>query len=287
MQPDSLSMATPTRGFSGAYPYETLVRCPAELPTFSANSIRSVRDIAARNGFNCMPSLHQTMNDMSTSFDEVDMPPSAGMSLKLIRISRLKQFATLRGLDGPVEIGKAIGKKPNQTSDLLSGKAPFGEKVALSITEYAGLPIGWLDTLDMEKNISVGPSIGGRVPLISDVQAGMFRNFVDNFHPGDEGKEMIPTSIPVKRHTFALRVVGDSMEPDFRAGMILVVEPDMEPNPGDFVIARNGSEETTFKQLVKDGPDWYLKPLNDRYPIKALGDSTIVGVVRAVEKRFR
>ena len=164
MRSDSLSMATQIAGLSGAYPYEAFVRWPAEVPTFFANSSRSARDIGVRKGFNCMASLHQTMNDMSTPFDEVDMPPSGGMSLKLIRISRLKQFATMRGLDGPVDIGKAIGKKPNQTSDLLSGKAPFGEKVALSITEFAGLPLGWLDTLDAEQNISVGPSIGGRVP---------------------------------------------------------------------------------------------------------------------------
>ena len=215
------------------------------------------------------------------------MSTSLRISLKLIRIFRLRQFATLRGLQGPVEIGKAIGKKPNQTSDLLSGKAPFGEKVALSVTEFAGLPLGWLDTLDMEQNISVGPALGSRVPLISDVQAGMFREYVDNFHFGDGGKEMIPTSVPVQRHTFALRVMGDSMEPDFREGMILIVEPEMEPNPGDFVIAKNDSEVTTFKQLVKDGADWYLKPLNDRYPIKPLGESSIVGVVRVVEKRFR
>jgi SOS-response transcriptional repressor LexA len=99
--------------------------------------------------------------------------------------------------------------------------------------------------------------------------------------------DMVPTSVPVKRHTFALRVTGDSMEPDFRPGMVLIVEPEMEPNPGDYVIAKNAEGETTFKQLVKDGGDWYLKPLNDRYPIKPLGKARVIGVVRAVEHRFR
>ena len=233
-----------------------------------------------------MPLLHQTMNDLSTLFDEGDMARSGRMSLKLIRISRLKQFATLRSLEGPVEIGKAIGKKPNQTSDLLSGKAPFGEKVALSITEFAGLPIGWLDSLDMEGNTSAGPSIGGRVPLISDVQAGMYREFVDNFHPGDGGLELFSTTAPVNKHTFALRVSGDSMEPRFPEGTILIVEPEMEPLPGYFVIAKDVNGGTTFKQLTRDGVDWYLKPLNERYPIKPLGKSTIIGVVRAIEMRL-
>jgi SOS-response transcriptional repressor LexA len=138
-----------------------------------------------------------------------------------------------------------------------------------------------------DSNISAGPNIGGAVPLLSDVQAGNFKDYVDNFHPGDGGVEEIPTSVPVKRHTFALRVSGDSMEPLFSAGMVLIVEPEMDPQPGDFVIAKNSDNGTTFKQLVKDGADWYLKPMNERYPIKPLGKSRVIGVVRAVERRFR
>lgn len=209
------------------------------------------------------------------------------MSLKLVRISRLKEFARTRGLEGPAAIGKAIGKSSAQTSDLLSGRASFGEKVARSIEETADLARDWLDHLDMEQNTSTGPDIRGAVPLLSDVQAGMYKEFVDNGHPGDGGQELIPTSVPVGRHTFALRVSGDSMAPDFLEGSILIVEPELSPQGGDFVIAKNGSDETTFKQLVKDGADWYLKPINSRYPIKPLGDSRIIGVVRAMEKRFR
>jgi len=226
------------------------------------------------------------MNIPSTSNDE-GLPVESGMSDKLVRIHMLRQFAHHRGLTGPTEIGKAIGKPANQTADLLAGRANFGEKVARSIEENAGLPNKWLDSIDMEQNVRPGPEMRGRVPLLSDVQAGMYKEFVDNTQPGDGGSEMIPVSCPVGRHTFALRVVGDSMEPDFTPGMILIVEPDLDPQPGDYVIAKNGSDETTFKQLVKDGADWYLRPCNARYPLKPLGSSAIIGVVRAVEKRFR
>lgn len=53
------------------------------------------------------------------------------------------------------------------------------------------------------------------------------------------------------------------------------------------MIALNTDNETTFKQLVKDGGDLYLKPLNSRYPIKPLGTAKIIGVVREFTKRFR
>jgi len=61
----------------------------------------------------------------------------------------------------------------------------------------------------------------------------------------------------------------------------------MAAEPGDYVIALNQSNETTFKQLVKDGGDLYLKPLNSRYPIKPLNGARIIGVVREFTKRFR
>jgi SOS-response transcriptional repressor LexA len=138
-----------------------------------------------------------------------------------------------------------------------------------------------------DDNVSAGPEVRGTVPLLSAVQAGSYKMHVDNFHPGDDGEERVTSTVPVQRHTFALRVSGDSMEPDFLAGAILIVEPDMEAQPGDYVIAKNEDEETTFKQLVKDDGDWYLKPVNPRYPMKLLGRGKIVGVVRAVERRFR
>lgn len=153
------------------------------------------------------------------------------------------------------------------------------------VARFMGITVAQL--MSENDGIEPGPAIGGRVPLLSDVQAGEFVEYVDNFHPGDGGLELIATSVPVKQHTFALRVVGDSMEPRFEEGMILIVEPEMEAQNRDFVIAKDENGGTTFKQLVKDGSDWYLKPLNERYPIKPLGKSRVIGVVRSVELRFR
>ena len=57
--------------------------------------------------------------------------------------------------------------------------------------------------------------------------------------------------------------------------------------PGDYVIALNEHAQTTFKQLVRDGGEFYLRPLNPRYPIKPLGVARVIGVVREFSKRFR
>lgn len=171
-----------------------------------------------------------------------------------------------------------------EMEDHEGGTAPNRRKQA-SVAHVLGLSVAQL--LAVNENTEVGPEIRGSVPLISAVQAGEYKMHVDNYHPGDGGEERIETTVPVKRHTFALRVSGDSMEPEFTEGAVLIVEPELEAQQGNFVIAKNPDGETTFKQLIRDGGEWYLKPLNERYPLKPLGKSTIVGVVRAVERRFR
>ena len=190
------------------------------------------------------------------------------------------------------ELATAAGKSRAAVTHWLNGDTiEIKADSAAGLQALTGFNAVWISTGKGPKktteNTAPGPTIKGEVPLLSNVQAGMYTEFVDNLHPGEEAYESISTSVPVNRYTFALRVTGDSMEPDFKEGMILIVEPELDPQPGDYVIAKNGSEETTFKQLIKDGGDWYLKPLNSRYPIKPLATSTIIGVVRSVEKRFR
>jgi SOS-response transcriptional repressor LexA len=183
------------------------------------------------------------------------------------------------------EFAERCGVSRGSVQQWETGATAPNRKRAPQVAKVLGITVAELAAGD--SNISAGPNIGGAVPLLSDVQAGNYKEYVDNFHPGDGGAEAVPTSVPVKRHTFALRVSGDSMEPLFMEGMVLIVEPEMDPQPGDYVIAKNADNGTTFKQLVKDGADWYLKPVNERYPIKPLGKNKVIGVVRAVERRFR
>jgi hypothetical protein len=85
------------------------------------------------------------MNRVSTPFDEYLVVHCRDVSHKSVRIERLKKLQADKKLPGLKEFAEFIGKKENQTSDLLLGRASFGEKVARSIEEKAKLPPGWLD----------------------------------------------------------------------------------------------------------------------------------------------
>jgi|GEM_PF-518010 len=122
------------------------------------------------------------------------------------------------------------------------------------------------------------------VPLISWVQAGTWQTLADPNVDSPGANELIATTYKAKAHTYALRVRGDSMEPKFPEGCIIIVEPEEDVLPGKYVIVRQNGDEATFKQLIKDGSTLLLKPLNDRYPIMELRkDAVFCGVVRKME----
>ena len=60
------------------------------------------------------------------------------------------------------------------------------------------------------------------------------------------------------------------MEPDFREGDAVVIDPEVIPLPGDFVVAKNGEEEALFKSIdraaLSRAEVFELVPLNEDYP---------------------
>ncbi len=89
--------------------------------------------------------------------------------------------------------------------------------------------------------------------------------------------------------SFALRVLGDSMAPEFVEGEIIIVEPDGALRDGSFVLAQSAGE-WTLRQLLRAGEGWSLHALNPAYADQKLPDLAAVhGVViqKAVPGRRR
>ena len=124
-----------------------------------------------------------------------------------------------------------------------------------------------------------------KVPVVSWVTAGKRKEVCDAFEPGD-ADEWIDADIRGK-NVFALRVLGDSMEPEFVEGDVVIINPHVEATPGDFVVVKVG-DEATFKQLKKFGQSWVLHPLNPRYPDLEVkkGRFRIIGKVVKKEKKY-
>lgn len=181
-------------------------------------------------------------------------------------------FADILGMSAS-QVSQFAGSKPSRS---------IGNKIAARIEEAFAKPAGWLDwpREDAEVNslsttpfdVNVVPASVGkrRVPLINYVQAGQMTEIGAHF--SGEALEYLLTDLDLSEHAFALEIQGDSMAPEFSPGDRIIVDQEVCPRPGDFVVARNGGEEATFKKyrprgINENGQEVFeLTPLNPDYP---------------------
>ncbi len=78
---------------------------------------------------------------------------------------------------------------------------------------------------------------------------------------------------------FALRVIGQSMAPEFSEGEIIIVEPGGALHDGSYVLAQDNGN-WVFRQLVQRDGSWWLRPVNPAWPEAPLADlGQVHGVV--------
>jgi SOS-response transcriptional repressor LexA len=106
-----------------------------------------------------------------------------------------------------------------------------------------------------------------RIPVLSFDQAGRLANLAAL--PEDvEMKDSVLVDLPHSANAFALRIQGDSMEHVFAEGDVVVIDPDVDVQPGDFVFAVVESEGPTFRRYRDVGMNddgnrvFELDPLN-------------------------
>ncbi|MCD6056157.1 MAG: peptidase S24-like domain protein [Gammaproteobacteria bacterium] len=89
------------------------------------------------------------------------------------------------------------------------------------------------------------------------------------------------TDVQTSEATFAIHVNTDSLNPRFPNSTVLVVEPNLAPEDRDFVVIQTkGMRSATVKQLLLDGQDRYLKPLNPEFQTVMMGEEhVILGII--------
>lgn len=186
------------------------------------------------------------------------------------------------------EAGKHSGMSHAHIIDIENDKfvPAFDKVVRLLKAFHVSMDEFLTETGYMPPNVS--PAKMGKlrkIPVISWVKAGEWQEVCDVFQPGD-AEDWVETDVKGEC-VFALRVSGDSMEPVFLDGEIIIVSPDMDVNPGDYVVVKNGNGEATLKQLKKYGNAYVLHPLNPKYKDMEVkkGEFHIIGPV--VEKKIR
>lgn len=101
------------------------------------------------------------------------------------------------------------------------------------------------------------------VPLVASASAGTAREFLDL----GEDVPRIKTACR-DGNAYALKVEGDSMEPIFKEGDVLVVSPQLQATAGDLVVVKNTEDEAFFKKYVGEKKGKFrFASFNAEYPV--------------------
>ena len=141
-----------------------------------------------------------------------------------------------------------------------------------------------MDELSNVTRVEVQPRYQHSFPVLSSVQAGAWTEACEPYTI-NQITEWHETTERTGSNCFWLRVEGDSMTSptgvSLPEGTLVLVDTDRDHQNGSLVVAKlTDVNEATFKKLVIDAGQKYLKPLNPAYQMMPInGNCRIIGVV--------
>ncbi len=110
-------------------------------------------------------------------------------------------------------------------------------------------------------------AIARRIPLIGLAQAGGDGFFDDGGYPVGGGWDEISVPDVPDPNAYALEISGESMEPVFRDGDVVIVSPGAPVRRGDRVVVRTRQGEVMAKELLRQSARRVeLASLNPAHP---------------------
>ena len=215
-----------------------------------------------------------------------------------------KAFAEKYGFGTPANLGQ-----------YLNGRRPLNVNLSARLAKILGVDIADFSVRLAKEAATLGIDTGAktnvsqiktrqnkRIPILSFVQAGhltgsgQLREKLDAIDVGD----YINVDDDYNDDVFALEVHGASMEPTFTEGDIIIIDPNVLPRPGDYVVAGcsgcpGEDVDTTFKKYRprgynKDGREYFeLVPLNEDFPTISsdITPCEILGVMVEHRRQYR
>lgn len=192
------------------------------------------------------------------------------------------------------ELGRRSGVPQPTVHRILNGDSMTPRKDTVEkLARALGVSPEWLLFGPGHGNVSPTPAPhreARKYPLISWVEAGSWAEARDAHQIGLR-TDMLSSNVNAGSDGYWLEVHGDSMTPahgnGFPPGMRILVQPEgFDVINEKFYIAKIWpSEETTFKQYVRDAGIEYLKPLNPDFKMIEI-DENVEIIGRVVDARY-
>src|SRR5437764_1497890 len=119
------------------------------------------------------------------------------------------------------------------------------------------------------------------VPLIGFAEAGAGGYFDDGGFPAGKGWDEIPFPAVNDENAYALEVSGNSMEPAYRDGTIILMSPTSPVRRGDRVVVKTKDGEVMAKELKRrTSKSVELRSLNPAHKERTLSADDVLWIAR-------
>lgn len=163
---------------------------------------------------------------------------------------------------------------------------PSTESISYVLAATGATMSDFLSLIDGDNELGANSLNRGVIPLIGFAQAGAKGYFDEDGYPaGDSWDEVrFPESDAFDTTgAYALEISGDSMEPLYREGDVLIASPSATPRKGDRVIVRTSKGEVMVKELVrKTATKIELKSLNPAHADRTIPANDITWIARVL-----
>ncbi len=195
--------------------------------------------------------------------------------------NKLRELRLSKGISQE-KLADLSGVDQASISRIENGKQPLLSENALRFKKVLGVETAEL--LGLSPSLTPRPAISKNLPVLP---AKEIYKLIDSKVRIEQLKSVatVTTSMDHSVMSFALRIEDDSMEPEFKEGHVIIVDPDKleKVRPGSFVVAATKYKTAVFMQYKLEGfgedgrPHFRLHPLNDSYPaLDSLRDELVL-----------
>jgi len=154
---------------------------------------------------------------------------------------------------------------------------PSTESIAKALTATGTSAKEFIGLIELHD----GDGAARGVPLLGFAEAGAGGYFDDGGFPAGEGWDEIAFPALSDAHAYALEVSGQSMEPAYRDGDIIIVSPAAPIRRGDRVVVKTKAGEVMVKELKRNtAKSIELKSLNAAHDDRTIAAADVVWIAR-------
>ncbi|HBC0467140.1 TPA: helix-turn-helix domain-containing protein [Legionella pneumophila] len=161
-------------------------------------------------------------------------------------------------------------------------RTPGPEEIKL-LAQALDISPAYLMCLSDEKQFKEAKNPSHLIPLLDPYQACKAKLHINSIREKGTSANVVFISVSatllpeLSDEAFALKMIDESMIPEIQVGDVLVIDPSIEPAPGDFVVVKVPNIPTTivcrYKKLSYTSPEFELLTVNDNWPnIKVTAD---------------